>query len=206
MLFRSAQAALRQSAENYLAATGQLYPQVNGTAQLGRQESATTGKQLDLFNATVSVSYLVDAFGGVERTLEASAATEENSRFQLEATYLTLTSNVITAAIQTAALQAQIAAIQDIITAQSQQLDLLNQQFELGAVARGDVLAQQSQLAATQASLPPVQKQLAQVRNLLSTLLGRFPADGQIPNIELRSEEHTSNSSHMSESRMPSSA
>jgi outer membrane protein TolC len=61
--------------------------------------------------------------------VEASGALEENSRFQLEATYLTLTSNVITAAIQEASLSAQIAAIQDIITAQAQELDLLNQQF-----------------------------------------------------------------------------
>ena len=34
-------------------------------------------------------------------------------------------------------VQAQIAATQDIITAQSQSLNLLNQQFELGAVAKG---------------------------------------------------------------------
>jgi NodT family efflux transporter outer membrane factor (OMF) lipoprotein len=61
----------------------------------------------------------------------------------------------------------------------------LNQQFELGAVARGDVLAQQSQLAQTQASLPPLQRQLEQSRNTLAILLGRYPSEGQIPNIEL---------------------
>ena len=181
----AAQAALRQAHENYLAQSGALFPQVNGGASTGRQQSTTTGQVFDLFNASVSVSYLVDAFGGVQRSIEATGALEENSRFQLEATYLALTSNVITAALQAASLSAQIAAIQDIITAQSQELDLLNQQFELGAVARGDVLQQQSQLAATQASLPPVQKQLEQVRNTLVILTGRFPAQGQVPYIEL---------------------
>ena len=181
----AAQATLRQAHENVIAQQGALFPQVNGTAQTGRQQSVTTLQTLDLFNASVSVSYLIDAFGGVQRSVEASSALEENSRFQLEATYLTLTSNVITAAIQEGSLSAQIAAIQDIIAAQSQELDLLNQQFELGAVARGDVLAQQSQLAATQASLPPIQKQLEQVRNTLAILTGGFPSESQIPNIQL---------------------
>jgi len=181
----AAQATLRQAHENVLAQRGALFPQVNGDAQTGRQQSTMTLNTLDLFNASVSVSYLIDAFGAVQRSVEATAALEENSRFALEATYLTLTSNVITAAIQEASLSAQIAAIGDIIAAESQQLDLLNQQFELGAVARGDVLAQQSQLAATQASLQPIQKQLEQVRNTLVILTGRYPSEGPAPNIEL---------------------
>jgi NodT family efflux transporter outer membrane factor (OMF) lipoprotein len=187
----AAQAALRQAFETYIAQKGGLYPQVNGTAQLGRQQVSSTtnrsanGSQSDLFNAGVTVSYLIDAFGSVQRSIEGAEAQQENQRFQLEATYLTLTSNVITAAIQAASLQAQIAAIQDIITAQAQELDLLNQQFELGAVARGDVLSQQSQLAATQASLPPVQKQLEQTRNTLATLTGRIPSEVQIPMVQL---------------------
>jgi NodT family efflux transporter outer membrane factor (OMF) lipoprotein len=180
----AAQAALDQAHDNLIAAEGAQFPQVNGTAQTGRQRS-TSGKTLDVFGAGVTVSYLIDAFGSVQRSIEASAATEENARFQLEATYLTLTSNVITAAIQEASLSAQIAAEQDIITAQSQELDLLNQQFELGAVARGDVLQQQSQLAATQASLPPLQKQLEQTRNTLAILTGGYPANTQVPDIQL---------------------
>jgi NodT family efflux transporter outer membrane factor (OMF) lipoprotein len=92
---------------------------------------------------------------------------------------------VIIAAIQQASLRGELQATQDIINAQSQQLDLLNQQFELGAVARGDVLAQQSQLAQTQASLPPLQRDLEQTRNQLALLLGRFPSQGEIPIIEL---------------------
>jgi NodT family efflux transporter outer membrane factor (OMF) lipoprotein len=181
----AAQATLRQAHENVIAQQGLLFPQVNATGQTGRQQSPTTLNTLDLFNASVSVSYLIDAFGGVQRSIEATGALEENSRFALEATYLTLTSNVITAAIQEASLTSQIAAIGDIITAQAQELDLLNQQFELGAVARGDVLQQQSQLAATQASLQPVQKQLEQVRNTLVILTGRYPSAGPAPNIAL---------------------
>jgi len=185
----TAQANLRQAHENYLAQQGQIFPQLNASATIAREQTSANGRSVggpfDLFSAGPSVSYTADVFGGIGRAIEAQAAVEENSRFQLEATYLTLTSNVVTTAIQAAALSAQIAATQDIIAAQSQELDLLNQQFQLGAVARGDVLAQQSQLAATQATLPPLQKQLEQTRNTLTILTGRFPSEDQIPDIQL---------------------
>jgi NodT family efflux transporter outer membrane factor (OMF) lipoprotein len=180
----AAQASLRQARENYLATAGALRPQVDGRAGFQR-EQFLDGEGLNLFSASVDVSYDVDAFGGLRRELEAAGAAQDNTRFEVEATYLSLISNVIIAAIEQASLRAQLAATQDIINAQAQQLDLLNQQFELGAVARGDVLAQQSQLAQTQASLPPLQRDVEQTRNRLALLLGRFPAEGQIPTIEL---------------------
>jgi NodT family efflux transporter outer membrane factor (OMF) lipoprotein len=185
----TAQASLRQAHEQYLAQVGQKYPQVNGNASITRETVSSSGNTattpFDLFNAGVGVSYVPDVFGGISRSIEAQAANEENFRFQLEATYLTLTSNVITTAIQAASLSAQIAATQDIVAAQTQELNLLMQQFELGAVARGDVLSQQSQLAATQALVPPLQKQLEQTRNTLAILTGRFPVQDQIPDIQL---------------------
>ena len=181
----AAQASLRAARENYVATAGGLQPQVDARGGIQRERQINRGDTFDLFSASVDVSYAVDAFGGLRRGVEAAGAQEENTRFELEATYLSLISNVVVTAIQQASLRAQIASQLDIINAQSQQLDLLNQQFELGAVARGDVLQQQAQLAQTQASLPPLQRNLEQTRNQLALLLGRFPADAQIPIIEL---------------------
>jgi len=181
----AAQASLRQARENYRATAGGLQPQVDVGGGLQRERQINEGRTFDLFSASVDVSYAVDAFGGLRRGLEASGAVEENTRFELEATYLSLISNVVITAIRQASLRAQIASQMDIINAQQQQLDLLNQQFELGAVARGDVLQQQAQLAQTQATLPPLQREVEQARNQLALLLGRFPAEGQIPIIEL---------------------
>ena len=181
----AAQASLRQARQNYIATAGGLQPQVDARGGVQRQRLINEGDTFDLFSASVDVAYTVDAFGGLRRGLEAAGAVEENTRYELEATYVSLISNVIIAAIQQASLRGELTATQDIINAQAQQLDLLNQQFELGAVARGDVLAQQSQLAQTQASLPPLQRELEQTRNQLALLLGRFPAQGEIPIIEL---------------------
>ncbi len=93
-----------------------------------------------------------------------------------KAAYLTLTSNVVAAAIQEASLRAQIAATQEIITAETQQLKVLQRQFNLGGASRAAVLAQQATLSATQATLPNLEKQLAQQRILLTALAGRFPS------------------------------
>ncbi len=82
---------------------------------------------------------------------------------------------MVTAAIQEVSLRGQIEATEEIIKAETDQLGLIQQQFDLGSVAKTDVLAQESELAQTQATLPTLEKQLAQQRHLLLALTGRFP-------------------------------
>lgn len=187
----AAEAALNQVHENYLAARGPLFPSVSADGSAVRQQSPQTSNTqfnnslLNLYNVSASVFYVLDVFGGTRRAVEAAGAQVESQRFLLEATYLTLIANVLTAAIQEASLAAQIEAVEEIIAVQTQALDLMTQQFELGAVARGDVLAQQSLLNQTQATLPEFQKQLAQIRTQLTILLGSYPAEDAAPGVTL---------------------
>ena len=181
----SAQAALRQAHENYLAQQGGLFPQFDGNGGATRQKisGASFGAPgqnsiYSLFNATVNVSYTLDVWGGVRRGVEAQAAQDEYQRFQLEGTYLTLTSNVVTAAIQEASLRGQIEATQQIIDADRRQLEVVRRQFDLGGVSKLDVLVEQTQLANEQALLPSLQKQLLQNRDQLAVLLGQTPGQG----------------------------
>lgn len=181
---QAAQLTLRQAQENAAAQAGTLLPTVdlNGSGtrqQISPAQFGSAGAPLlfSLFNSTVNVSYALDVWGGKRRALEASQAQAEYQRFQVEATFLTLTGNVVTTAIQEASLRGQIKATQDIIKGQTEQLDVLRGQFNLGGVPRSDVLAQEADLAATQATLPPLEKQLEQQRSLLATLTGRFPSE-----------------------------
>ena len=123
----------------------------------------------------MNASYAIDVFGGTRRQVEASAATAEYQRFELEAAYLTLTSNVVTAVVQEASLRGQIEATLDLIKIESDELVVVRHQFEVGAAARTDVLTQQSEVATAQATLPPLQKQLEQQRHVILALTGRFP-------------------------------
>jgi len=180
----AAQSTLRQAQENAAAQFGTLLPAFDFNSSGTRQQfsPAQFGQpgapiRFNLFNSTVNVSYALDVWGGKRRALEASIAQADYQRFQVEATFLTLTANVVTTAIQEASLRGQIKATQDIIKGQSEQLEVLRGQFNLGGTSRSDVLAQEAELAATQATLPPLEKQLEQQRSLLATLTGRFPSE-----------------------------
>ncbi len=178
----AAQAALRQARENLYAQQGGLFPTLsaNGSGQQQRASGASSGAGststvYGVTSASLNVSYSPDVFGGVRRQVESSQATAEYQRFQLEATYLSLTSNVVVAAINLASLQAQIDATKGIIAILNNSLTVVRRQFDLGGASRADVLAQEATLTQTQATLPPLQKQLAQQRNQLMRLVGRSP-------------------------------
>jgi NodT family efflux transporter outer membrane factor (OMF) lipoprotein len=77
--------------------------------------------------------------------------------------------------MQEASLRGQIDATQDIIQVQADSLKVVQQRFTLGGASRAEVLTQDATLAQTKATLPPLQKQLAQTRNQLTALAGRLP-------------------------------
>ena len=192
----AAEAALRVAQENVAAQEGAYYPQISGNFTPSRQKtatgavtpaSATGGAYLTLYTAQVSVSFVPDVFGLNRRTVESLEAQAQGQRFQLEATYVTLTTNVVAAAIQEASLRGQIAATNDIIAIETQLLDLFRRQLALGQIAEADVAAQEAALAQAEASLPPLQKQLAIERDLLTALLGRFPNEEPSATFELAS-------------------
>ena len=98
-----------------------------------------------------------------------------------------MTSNVASTAIQLASVRDQIAATEEIIRTQRESLDILHRQKTLGQAAGADVAAQEAALAQAEATLPPLQKQLAQQRDLLAVLLGRLPSDQPSAKFQLAS-------------------
>jgi len=180
---RAAQAALRVAQANTAAQRGAFLPSVDGNFSATRVKipSDVTGEVTDpsiynVFTGQVSVSYTPDVFGANRRAVESLEAQAEAQRFQLEATYLTLTSNIVVAAVQEASLRGQIEATQSIIKIATDLLDLLRRQRALGQVAEADVLAQEAALAQIEQTLPTLEKQLAQQRHLLAALAGRLPS------------------------------
>jgi NodT family efflux transporter outer membrane factor (OMF) lipoprotein len=141
----------------------------------------------NLYNTSVGVSYTLDIFGGGRRQIEAYQALIDYRRFTYEATYLTLTANIATTAIQEASLRTQLETTKVIIAAEQKQLDVLNKQFELGAVSKTAVLSQETQLALTRAGLPPLEKQLDLTRHALAVLIGQFPGEAKLPRLGLDS-------------------
>jgi len=188
------QAALRVAWENVYAQRGAFFPAVSGSFNPTRQKipdvlasplASGNSNVYSLHTAQVSVAYTVDVFGGLRRQVESLKAQADSQRFQLEAAYLTLTSNVVASAIQEGGLRGQIAATKRIIEIQTRSLELLRRQHTLGQIAQADVVAQEAALAQTQTMLPPLEKQLAQQRNLLARLAGGYPSEAFAGQFEL---------------------
>jgi NodT family efflux transporter outer membrane factor (OMF) lipoprotein len=192
---KAAQAALSVARENMLAQRGAFYPAVAASFSASRQrqsgEIAPTPNSntflYNLFTPQVSVSYVPDVFGLNRRTAESLRAQEQEVRFQMIATYTTLTANVVVAAIQERSLQGQVDATRRLIDINSSMLQILQYQFAKGYASRLDLAAQESQLAQVSATLPPLLKQLAQMHDLLAVLTGQFPSQTPIDTFELSS-------------------
>jgi len=182
---KAAQAALRQAHETTLAQRGAFFPSVTAgfSANRFRQSGAlaptpaTNALQYSLFTPQVSVSYAPDVFGLTRRTVEGARAQEQASRFQMLAADLTLTTNVANAAIQDAAINAQIEATRQLVDINAKMIEILRLQASKGYAGGLDLAAQESQLAQARAALPPLLKQSAQQQDLIAALTGRFPAE-----------------------------
>ncbi|MFZ6773496.1 efflux transporter outer membrane subunit [Undibacterium sp. SXout7W] len=181
----AAQASLRSAAENMAAQQAAFFPTVEATFSPTRQKVAGTlaspassgAAYYNLHTAQVTVSYTPDIFGANRRQVESQKAQAEIQRFQLEASYLTLTTNIVNTAITEAALREQIKATRQIVASQQALLDMLEQQYRLGQASKADIAAQEALLAASQASLPGLEKQLAAQRTALATLTGQYASD-----------------------------
>ena len=192
---KAAQAALSAAHETMLAQRGAYYPQVSAGYSASRQRQsgalaptpADNATQFNLFTPQISISYALDVFGLTRRTVESAKAQEQSARFQMIAAHLTLTSNVVVAAIQDAALQSQIDATRQLVDIETRSVEILKFQEQKGYASRVDVAAQEAQLAQVAATLPPLMKQAAQQHDLLAALTGRFPSETALAKIDLES-------------------
>jgi NodT family efflux transporter outer membrane factor (OMF) lipoprotein len=200
----NAQSALHQAQELVSAQRGFFYPTVaanytferqkvagnlsgsvapgvqgNGTDIAPVQNLGSTPHNQPLYynfqTAQLTVGYTPDVFGSNRRQVASLQAQAEAQRFGLEAAYMTLASNIVAAAIQEAALRAQLEAVHAIVDENHKSLDILRRQFAAGYVMRADVAAQEAQLAQAAALVPPLDKQLEQTRDLIRALAGNLP-------------------------------
>jgi NodT family efflux transporter outer membrane factor (OMF) lipoprotein len=183
---QSALATLRAARQAVYAQQGKFFPLAQLNFNPTRQQTsaalapvpASGASVFNLDTAQVMVSYTFDVWGLNVRTVEALEATADTQRFQVEAAYLTLTSNIVVAAITEASLQAQIDATEEIIALNTKMLVTLRSQLNAGYANRNDVAVQEAALAQAKATLPPLQKALDQQRDLLAALAGGYPSEG----------------------------
>ena len=187
----AARAALTVARENALAQRGEYYPSVSAEFSTSRNKQSTLLAPApnfpavpqeflySLFTPQLNISYVPDVFGLNRRSVESLQAQARAARFQLIAAHIALSANVVTAVVGAASLREQVKATEQLVDIEAQSVKLLQYQYDKGYASRLDLAAQESQLAQTQAGLPPLRKQLAQQRHLISVLAGEFPAQAQ---------------------------
>ena len=180
----AAQAALRQAQENVYAGKGALFPTASANVQAGARAAFRRRVRraepehvtFSLVTAQLNMSYAPDVFGGTRRQIESLAAQAEYQRFELEATYLTLTSNVVVAAVNEASLRGQIAATQRDHQGRDRPARPGAPAVRARRRIAGRRAAQQATLAQSRATLPPLRKAAgADSATSLPRWLGGFP-------------------------------
>lgn len=192
---RASDAALRVAQQNARIASSSYFPAIGINAGAARQQvppayfGQTTGDptQYNLYNASVGVSYKLDLFGGVRRNSEAARAQAEYQNFLLESSYLSLTSNVVTAAIREAAIREQLEATQTILKSQEDLSKVIHQQFDIGTVSLIDTSSQDTLVANSQTQMYAYDKNLAVTRNMLVAYTGEYPGSAEVPKFRLSS-------------------
>jgi NodT family efflux transporter outer membrane factor (OMF) lipoprotein len=207
---RAAQAALRQAQETVYAQQGYFWPSVGADYNFERQKlpgnTATSsapgvqGNGQDLapngpaqpliYNfqtAQLTVGFVPDVFGENRRKVESLDAQAQMQRFELEATYISLASNVVAAAIQEASTRAQLQATREIIAHNEKSVAILRDKLQHGYASAVDLATQELQLAQAKSQLPPLQKQFEQNRDLIRELVGNLPDQDVSETFELTS-------------------
>jgi NodT family efflux transporter outer membrane factor (OMF) lipoprotein len=183
---QSTLATLRAAKESVYAQEGKFFPLAQANFNPTRQRSSealspvtsSSANVFELDTAELQVSYTFDVWGLNRRAVESLEALADVQRFQAEAAYLSLTANLVVAAITEASLRGQIDATEQIISINSKMLDVLRRQFNAGYANRNDVALQEAALAQVKATLPPLRKALAQERDLIAALAGTYPSEG----------------------------
>jgi len=169
---------------NALAATGAFFPQVtlNSYSSYQQQSGDATNSTVvstpySYFTKSVQITYALDIWGANLRNVESLDAQRDMLRHQREAASITLIANVVKAAIEEASLRGQTAVTRKSIDVAEGRLTLLRQRHTRGEISGTDVMAQEAALEQMRAALPPLESRLAQQRNLLTALVGRYPSE-----------------------------
>ena len=135
----------------------------------------------DVFAAEIQTSYTFDFFGAAFLADRALAGQIRQQTFQLEATRRALAANIVTATINAAALQEQLAATEQLVALGEQRAQQTAARYKLGSASRDEMLAAEQDAANAAATLPSLRAQVLAVRHTQAVLLGRTPDQAPEP-------------------------
>jgi NodT family efflux transporter outer membrane factor (OMF) lipoprotein len=183
---RAAEANLSAARAVLEAAKSGRYPQTKAEAAGTYGRDPITDEILELgghrpentwiFDALLDVSYEVDLFGHVRRTIEASRADTAANAAVRDGIKVTLAAETARAYAQICALGEQIAVARHSLDVVSRESEITRHRHEAGANSEFDVVRAEGLVAQVRAGIPPLEGQRRAALFQLAALLGRTPA------------------------------
>ncbi len=194
-----AEGQFRQARALVQAARAAYFPTVTvGVGMTRTATSATSGSSTSRNNQTftehslpVDVSWELDVWGRIRRTVESSEATAQASAADLEAATLSARAELAQDYFQLRSLDGQKQLLDNTAVAFEKSLELTNNRYRSGIASRGDVLQAETQLKTTQAQAIDVGVQRAQLEHAIALLIGKAPADLTIAETPLATQAPT---------------
>jgi NodT family efflux transporter outer membrane factor (OMF) lipoprotein len=189
-----ATARLKEAQEELNARTGATkYPTVTGNAAVEEEQPNLSSfgiplpnpSPFTLLNGSVAVSYTLDLFGANRRAIEGLEANRDYENWQLEGARLMLAGNVVSAAIRQAQLRREIELTRQLLAVEQREFAITEARNRAGGASEEDVQNRRVTVAETQATIPPLEAQLDAVDHQLAVLMGKTPAEVQIPDLSL---------------------
>jgi len=171
---KAAVARVEQSRASVRIAGAGLYPELTFNAGAGRAKAGDSGP-VNAFSIGPLVDYEIDIWGRNRFTKDAAEAALQSSTYAQEVVRLTLTADVATTYFQALSLSDRIQVTRDNLANARKLLDLVEAQRRAGKVSGLEVARQRSQVATTEAAMPPLLQQLQVTRDSLAVLLGKNP-------------------------------
>ncbi len=137
--------------------------------------NASTGSSGDLL-LSLDMSYEIDLWGRVRRTVAAAQHEAQATAADLETAQLSLQAELAMDYFELRAADAQQQLLDETVKAFEAALQLTTNRFQGGAAPKSDVAQAQTQLDTTRAQATDVMVQRAQLEHAIATLIGSPPA------------------------------
>jgi NodT family efflux transporter outer membrane factor (OMF) lipoprotein len=182
----AAEAAYRQAIALLAAAGAPRLPTVTGAAGATRgrnagvsatsSSSSTSAPATDTYRESIGVSWEVDLWGRIRRTIEANEASAAAGKADLEAAVLSAQAALAQAYLQLRVIDAQRRLLDETASAYERSLRITENRYAAGVAARTDVTQAQTQLLAARAQAIDLGAQRAQLEHAIAVLAGRPPS------------------------------
>src|SRR5881296_2143244 len=140
-----------------------------------RPSSVSAGSSGDLL-LSLDMSYEIDLWGRVRRTVAAARHEAQATAADLETAQLSLQAELAMDYFELRAADAQQQLLDETVKAFEAALQLTTNRFQGGAAPKSDVAQAQTQLDTTRAQATDVMVQRAQLEHAIATLIGSPPA------------------------------